>query len=169
MVTSSTSRRKCFMAYDASFDRPTRKPKTHTNETRITRLKKLPVQSRLEMNRKIMDRNKARREKACTTADDVSDVESLITIEDEEMDNIRSDPDVFALAKPYLDAATIAEMNRANREDAENRKEVAAEAAESEKESEFEPDVTLHEPNSTSQTENKFPKEIKYIPSQMET
>ncbi|KAE9403009.1 hypothetical protein BT96DRAFT_990650 [Gymnopus androsaceus JB14] len=131
MVTFPTSRRKCFMPYETSFNRPTRKPKTHTDKMLVAQLKKLPLQSRLEMNKKKMDRNKARREKACTTADAVSDVESLIMIEDKEMDNIRSDPDVFAAVKPYLDAATIAEMNRANRED--TVKEKAAEPAEGKK------------------------------------
>lgn len=75
------------MHYDASFDRPTRNPRTHINDNIIAKLKKLPLQSRLEMNKKIMDRNKGRREKALAQ-EDVSEVESLITIEDDEMDHI---------------------------------------------------------------------------------
>ncbi|KAE9411638.1 hypothetical protein BT96DRAFT_930680 [Gymnopus androsaceus JB14] len=46
-------------------------------------------------------------------------MESIITIENAEMDNIRSDTDIFMAVKPLLDVATIAELNRANREDAD--------------------------------------------------
>ncbi|KAE9391687.1 hypothetical protein BT96DRAFT_1001054 [Gymnopus androsaceus JB14] len=158
IVSTSTSRCKSIIAYDTSFDHSTRRQRTHTNKSIIAHLKKLPPQLRLEMNKKIMDRNKARREKACTMTDSILDVELLITIEDEEIDNIQSDLDVFALAKPYLNVATIAEMNRANREDIV--KEKASELTEGKKELEFELDITLHKPNSTSLFENKFPKEM---------
>lgn len=72
---------------------------------------------------------------------DESDVESLITIEDAEMDDIRSDPNIFAAAKPLLDVATIAELNRANREDAAREKETRPMA--SNNEWELEPDIFL--------------------------
>ncbi|KAE9382288.1 hypothetical protein BT96DRAFT_952293 [Gymnopus androsaceus JB14] len=111
MVTSRIRGRQRFMNYDASFDRPTRKPRTHVNDLMIAQLKKPPLQSRLEMNKKIMERNKGMREKALDT-DAVSDIESLITIEDKEMDTICPDPHVFTAAKPFLDAATISEMNK---------------------------------------------------------
>ncbi|KAJ3749530.1 hypothetical protein DFH05DRAFT_1555073 [Lentinula detonsa] len=123
MVTGNMLKRHRFMHYDASFDRPNRNRRTHANDQLIARLKKLPLQSRLETNKKIMDRNKARRERACSNTEEVSDVESSITIEDEEMDDIRSDPDVFTAAKPLLDAATIKELNRANKEDSIKEKE----------------------------------------------
>ncbi|KAJ3978232.1 hypothetical protein F5890DRAFT_1569664 [Lentinula detonsa] len=123
MVTGNMLKRHRFMHYDASFNRPNRNRRTHANDQLIARLKKLPLQSRLETNKKIMDRNKARRERACSNTEEVSDVESLITIEDEEMDDIRSDPDVFTAAKALLDAATIRELNKANKEDSIKEKE----------------------------------------------
>lgn len=157
MVTSTSSRRRRFMHYDASFDRPTRKARTHLDNETTAKLKKLPLQSRLEMNKKIMDRNKGRRERALT-AGNVSDVESLISIEDNEMDFIRSDADVFAAAKPFLDAATIAEMNRANKEDSGKEKEVNN--AQDRDQLELEADITLSKPDSTQPAQIKFPDEM---------
>ncbi|KAJ3742825.1 hypothetical protein DFH05DRAFT_1257656 [Lentinula detonsa] len=158
MVTGNMLRRQRFMHYDASFDRPNRNCRTHANDQLISRLKKLPLQSRLEMNKKIMDRNRARRERACSNSDEVSDVESLITIEDEEMDDIRSDPDVFAAAKPLLDAATIRELNRANKEDATREKEARLTLGDSEWA--LEPDAILTKIDATQPNPISFPPEM---------
>ncbi|KAJ3717196.1 hypothetical protein DFJ43DRAFT_1159869 [Lentinula guzmanii] len=158
MVTGNMLRRQRFMHYDASFDRPNRNCRTHANDQLISRLKKLPLQSRLEMNKKIMDRNRARRERACSNSDEVSDVESLITIEDEEMDDIRSDPDVFAAAKPLLDAATIRELNRANKEDATREKEARLTLGDSEWT--LEPDAILTKIDATQLNPISFPPEM---------
>ncbi|KAJ3994987.1 hypothetical protein F5050DRAFT_1831392, partial [Lentinula boryana] len=158
MVTGITSKRQRFMHYDASFDRPSRNRRTHANEQITTRLKKLPLQSRLEMNKKIMDRNRARRERACSNEEEVSDVESLITVEDEEMDDIRSDPDVFATVKPLLDAATIRELNRANKEDSTKEKE--ARSAIGNNEWTLEPDIVLNKIDATQPNPISFPREM---------
>ncbi|KAJ3991397.1 hypothetical protein F5050DRAFT_1869417 [Lentinula boryana] len=158
MVTGNIFKRQRFMHHDASFDRPERNRRTHANDQLITRLKKLPLQSRLEMNKKIMDRNRARRERACSNEEEVSDVESLITVEDEEMDDIRSDPDVFAAVKPLLDAATIRELNRANKEDSTKEKEARSTLGNNEQI--LEPDAILNKIDATQPYPISFPREM---------
>ncbi|KAJ3750639.1 hypothetical protein DFH05DRAFT_1565984 [Lentinula detonsa] len=155
MVTGNILKQHRFMHYDASFDCPNRNRRTHANDQLISRLKKLPLQSRLEMNKKIMDRNRARRERACVNTDDTSDVESLITIEDEEMDDIRSDPDVFATFKPLLDPATIRELNKANKEDSTKEKEARPVLDEGERT--LEPDAILTKIDATQPNPISFP------------
>ncbi|KAE9391854.1 hypothetical protein BT96DRAFT_1059174 [Gymnopus androsaceus JB14] len=145
------------MPYDTSFDHQTRKSRTHINNHTIAQLKKLPLQSHLEMNKKVMDRNKKRREKALGTGK-VLDMESLITIEDKEMDNILSDPDVFVAAKLLLDAATIAKLNRANREDTAKEKEIRP--MPSNKEWTLKPDVALNKQDSSQPNPINFPREM---------
>lgn len=157
MVNSIFTRQQRFMHHDASFDRPTRDRRTHANDSTIARLKKLPLQLHLEMNKKIMDRNRARREKALVE-DDISDVESLITIEDEEMDDICLDPDVFTATKPFLDAATIREMNRANKEDATTGKDLRP--VPNNDDLELEPDIILVKHDATQPCPITFPKEM---------
>ncbi|KAJ3998169.1 hypothetical protein F5050DRAFT_1873075 [Lentinula boryana] len=158
MVSGNIFKRQRFMHYDASFDCANRNRRTHANDQIIAKLKKLPLQSRLEMNKKIMDRNRARRERACSNEEGVSDVESLITIEDEEMDDIRLDSDVFATVKPLLDAVTIRELNRANKEDAMKEKETRSTAGNSEWT--LEPDAILTKIDATQPNPISFPREM---------
>lgn len=66
--------------------------------------------------------------------------------------------DVFAAAKPFLNVATISEMNRANKEDTGKGKETRLTAEDSEVE--LEPDVTLSKPDSTQPAQIKFPAEM---------
>ncbi len=86
---------------------PVRVRKTHKNDAVTAALQALPFGDRLEKNADIEARNEAR----CTThfnhvsdpanfPDDASDVESNITIEEEELSTLRN-PGVFALYTKY--------------------------------------------------------------------
>ncbi|KAJ3780485.1 hypothetical protein GGU11DRAFT_880740 [Lentinula aff. detonsa] len=119
--------------YDASFDRPDRVRRTHANPEIIATLKRLPVLSRLQRNKEILDSNAQRRlHHIRDPTAQISDVESIISIETSELDIIRSDSITFDLYKPFMDPLTIAELKRRNEEDwkkeCEDRRRVSGES-----------------------------------------
>ncbi|KAJ3793429.1 hypothetical protein F5050DRAFT_1547638, partial [Lentinula boryana] len=73
-------------------DRPNRVRRTHANPEIIATLKRLPVLSRLQRNKEILDSNAQRRlHHIRDPTAPISDVESIISIETSELDIIRSD------------------------------------------------------------------------------
>ncbi|KAJ3747999.1 hypothetical protein DFH05DRAFT_1555828 [Lentinula detonsa] len=119
--------------YDASFDRPDRVRRTHANPEIIATLKRLSVLSRLQRNKEILDSNAQRRlHHIRDPTAQISDVESIISIETSELDIIRSDSITFDLYKPFMDPLTIAELKRRNEEDwkkeCEDRRRVSGES-----------------------------------------
>ncbi|KAJ3779709.1 hypothetical protein GGU11DRAFT_827421 [Lentinula aff. detonsa] len=104
--------------YDTSFDRPDRVRRTHANPETVAILKKLPVLSRLQRNKEILDSNAQKHlHHIRDPAASISDIESIISIETSELDNIRSDSITFDLYKPFMDPSTITELKRRNDED----------------------------------------------------
>ncbi|KAF9077180.1 hypothetical protein BDP27DRAFT_1397639 [Rhodocollybia butyracea] len=117
MTNIARSHLRRFQPHDASFDRPNRTKRTHTDVATISALKKLSPRARLERNFEIMAANAKRRLKLIAKVPNVSDIESLITVDTFEFNDIRSEEKVFEEYKAFLDPATIAELKRRNKED----------------------------------------------------
>ncbi|KAJ4000260.1 hypothetical protein F5050DRAFT_1841099 [Lentinula boryana] len=118
MADISTPRLRRGQPYDASFDRPDRVRRTHANPEITAMFKRLPVLSRLQRNKEILDSNAQRRlHHIRDPTAPISDVESIISIETSELNIIRSDSITFDLYKPFMDPLTITELKRKNEED----------------------------------------------------
>ncbi|KAF9066041.1 hypothetical protein BDP27DRAFT_1365902 [Rhodocollybia butyracea] len=158
---------KRFNPHDASFDRDTRPKRTHTDDTSTARITKLSTSQKIQFNHKIILRNEAHRERAVNGDEDVSDVESLANIDDEEYDSIRCDPTIFETHKKFLPPKTVLEMIKANKEDAETEtgSSWSRQRTPDNDDSEvnvFEPedDIVLVENNPTQPTATSFPIEM---------
>ncbi|KAH7876395.1 uncharacterized protein C8R40DRAFT_1185322 [Lentinula edodes] len=92
---------------DPSIISANRTRKTHKDAETISRISKLPIESRLRINFNKQTRNASRRERVFEGNDDVSDVSSYLSIPEEEYDKMLKDQDYFDKVKAWLSAHTI--------------------------------------------------------------
>ncbi|KAJ3899262.1 hypothetical protein F5879DRAFT_1061779 [Lentinula edodes] len=92
---------------DPSIISANRTRKTHKDAETISRISKLPIESKLRINFNKQTRNASRRERVFEGNDDVSDVSSYLSIPEEEYDKMLKDQDYFDKVKAWLSAHTI--------------------------------------------------------------
>ncbi|KAJ3781785.1 hypothetical protein GGU10DRAFT_410302 [Lentinula aff. detonsa] len=92
---------------DPSIEAPERVRKTHKDPETISRLTKLPIDSKLKMNYEKQLRNATRRERVIGGADNVSDASSYISIPEEEYEKMAKDQPYFDRVKCWLSGHTL--------------------------------------------------------------
>lgn len=169
---------------DPSFECDTRPRRTHADPNVAAAYAKLPLKEKLEINKQFRDNNAKRCVRATDKAiahanhaaaiantlpngpvpvrapeadEDISDVESDITIDEEIFDNIRTSPELFQEFRHLLDHHTIATMQQLNRKEEFRRLDPVTTKDTTLLLSDLEPDMQLIIPNSTERTKVIFP------------
>ncbi|KAJ3786864.1 hypothetical protein GGU10DRAFT_350423, partial [Lentinula aff. detonsa] len=96
------------LLYDTepSFENPDRERRTHT-AARLPVIAKMSWQTRLKWNHKTAERNSDRRIRQMDGRDDVSEVESYLTIQDEGLEQLCEVPSILNNFRPFIPAVML--------------------------------------------------------------